>query len=97
MKVCNYCGAEFTPASNAQKYCSVACKKLRPNTYEKTRYKYVKKPKAQYSPAVVKCLRCSRDFKSWDKRLNRICKMCSITMSDICTGAENHLLQTMIY
>lgn len=27
-------------------------------------------------PCVVKCLRCDSEFKSWDKRNNRICDEC---------------------
>ena len=48
------------------------------NEYELMLVNYIRQrcglPKL--NPAIVRCLKCDKEFKSWDKKQNRICRDC---------------------
>jgi hypothetical protein len=128
IKVCKYCGAEFTSPDSARKYCSGQCARnaqyVRSHKWHlahqqdpemkncvgcgdrfQTRVGMDKCTKcrggrdnrslpkqARYAdastlreaeglrplnPGRTSCLRCGRDFNSWDRSRNRLCVYCS--------------------
>ena len=41
---------------------------------------------------TLKCLRCAKEFQSWDRKLNRICDKCFLINQAICLGFEPPVL-----
>lgn len=96
-KICKQCGVVFVKRSNNQNFCSKHCQVSHSESYEKNRYKYVQKPKKKYAPGVVLCLRCEKEFKSWDRKLNRICPICSPYNADSCVGVEPSMVECLVF
>lgn len=94
MRNCKLCGALFTPTNGKQVFCSRACRVKFAGLDGKRRKEYVAKPKKQYHPGVVSCLKCDKVFNSWDTRINRICPRCSFHAKDINVGVEAYFLET---
>lgn len=89
LRICPYCKEEFMPKTSRQICCSKEkCRKERKSEisreWQKNKPKEIKEEVKVY---VLKCLKCEKPFKSWDKVYNRICSKCREQNKDI---AKSH-------
>ena len=76
--LCVSCGVALRTGQDGTKHtrCS-ACRRVNADYMVRVLENRTKPlPQVQYQPAALACLRCSRTFKSWDKKQNRVCERC---------------------
>jgi lysyl-tRNA synthetase class I len=77
-KSCEICGTSFQTKYNYQYVCyNLECKKERKRRTAILKNKNrVKETKVEILYVELLCLKCDQPFRSWDKKLNRICYKC---------------------
>jgi predicted nucleic acid-binding Zn ribbon protein len=92
MRTCVMCGAIYRPTAPNNTTCSDECRRIRRNQFAariRERSSYIATDAAgniryareavdleALNPGMVECLSCGREFKSWDRARNRVCRRC---------------------
>lgn len=75
MKICDWCGTDFTPNVSYQIYCSIECREL--STKNKVNERYLKKKRKRLSEKQRKCAgNCGTVLSVYNQEL--FCSKCSV-------------------